>query len=98
MKHSELRQDLVSGDWILIAPGRLKYAGKKTRLPKKKIKRKIAPLSNCPFENERPLENVSEKIILQFANHHNGKKIHSPDKKAFQKDWEILVLQNKFPV
>ncbi len=44
---SELRQDLVSGDWILIAPGRARRPADFVE----KIKPKIAPLKNCPFEN-----------------------------------------------
>ncbi len=45
--NSELRQDLVSGDWIVIAP-------KRARKPEqfiKKEKRIKAPIKNCPFEN-----------------------------------------------
>ncbi len=45
---SEFRQDLVSGDWIIIAPGRMKRPSdflpeKKDRLP--------SPLETCPFED-----------------------------------------------
>lgn len=45
--NSELRQDLVSGDWIVIAPGR-------ARKPKQFLKREKrirSPIKNCPFEN-----------------------------------------------
>ena len=48
---SELRQDLVSGDWIILAPER-------DRRPhllgdKKKSRRRPTPKSTCPFEPER---------------------------------------------
>ncbi len=47
---SELRQDLVSGDWIIMAPGRARrlhdmLPAKRRRLPTSK--------SKCPFENLR---------------------------------------------
>ncbi len=45
---SELRQDLVSGDWILIAPSRRR---RPHDVIKKKVKRKKIPLRGCPFEN-----------------------------------------------
>lgn len=45
---SELRQDLVSGDWIILAPGR---ATRPNDLFKKKQLRARAPKKTCPFEN-----------------------------------------------
>lgn len=45
---SELRQDLVSGDWIILATERVKRLHQ--LLPKHK-KRVSAPKSTCPFEN-----------------------------------------------
>lgn len=44
---SELRQDLVSGDWIVIAP---KRAQRPNQFAKKR-KRRIALIRGCPFEN-----------------------------------------------
>ncbi|MBI4085016.1 MAG: DUF4921 family protein [Candidatus Liptonbacteria bacterium] len=45
---SELRQDLVSGDWIILATERAKRPHE--LIPKKK-KRKPTPTSKCPLEN-----------------------------------------------
>jgi UDPglucose--hexose-1-phosphate uridylyltransferase len=45
---SELRQDLTSGDWVLVAPGRAK---RPKFLDKKKTPRKPTPKNKCPFEN-----------------------------------------------
>ncbi|KKR55725.1 MAG: Galactose-1-phosphate uridylyltransferase [Candidatus Curtissbacteria bacterium GW2011_GWA1_40_24] len=45
--NSELRQDPVSGDWIVIAPAR----AKRPEQILKKEKRIKAPKKNCPFEN-----------------------------------------------
>lgn len=55
--NSELRQDLVSGDWIVVSPTR----AKKPEQLIKKEKRAKAPLKDCPFEN------------LQKSGHHPPK-------------------------
>ena len=60
MKLSELRQDLVSGDWILIAPKR----GERPHDFKNREKRERTLPKNCPFENPKML-NHSEPF-LQF--------------------------------
>lgn len=44
--NSELRQDLVSGDWVVIAPARAKRPEEFQQ--KKRVK---APIKNCPFED-----------------------------------------------
>lgn len=88
MKHSELRQDIVSDDWILIAPGRLHNLN---AFLEKKSKRKASPMRSCPFENRKPLENISENIILQIP---AGKTAW---KEKYSDNWKILVLQNKYP-
>src|SRR3989338_5798441 len=44
---SELRQDLVSGDWIIMAPERAKRPHDLLR----KMRRVPAPKSTCPFED-----------------------------------------------
>ena len=61
---SQLRQDLVSGDWIVVAPGR---ARRPHQLIKKRPKRKVAPKSSCPFEN--PQKSGHKKPILIYGNH-----------------------------
>jgi len=63
---SELRQDLVSGDWIVIAPGR----GKRPHQLKIE-KRKKAPKDGCPFEN--PQGTGHKKPILIYGNGKNGR-------------------------
>ncbi len=63
--NSELRQDLVSGDWILIAPGR----GKRPHyLSLKKGKRERASLKGCPFENQERLDQ-NEPSLVYGKNH-----------------------------
>ncbi len=82
--NSELRQDLVSGDWIVIAPGRAK---KHLQLLKKASKRKKAPVKGCPFENP---EKTGHKVILAYE----GK---TKNKKQKQRDWEAMLIENKYP-
>ncbi|MBU6501123.1 MAG: DUF4921 family protein [Patescibacteria group bacterium] len=45
---SELRQDLVSGDWIIMAPER---AGRPHNIASRVTKRKPSPKNICPFED-----------------------------------------------
>lgn len=61
--NSELRQDLVSGDWIVIAPGRAK---RPRQLLEKVTPRKVAPVKDCPFEN--PQKHGHEVPILIYPN------------------------------
>lgn len=62
-KKSQLRQDLVSGDWIVIAPGRAK---RPHQFIKKTIKRKASPKSSCPFED--PQKTGNGEPILMYGN------------------------------
>lgn len=55
---SELRQDLVSGDWVVIATGR----AKKPHLYASKIKLFSQPKKTCPFEDP---EKSGNKIIFK---------------------------------
>lgn len=61
--HSELRQDLVSGDWVLIAPGR---AQRKLGAKVRRIKHKQIAKSVCPFENLLKASN-GEMPLAQYG-------------------------------
>jgi UDPglucose--hexose-1-phosphate uridylyltransferase len=52
---SELRKDPLSGDWIILAPGRAK---RPQGLEQNKMPRKPAPLATCPFEDLEQSHNV----------------------------------------
>jgi UDPglucose--hexose-1-phosphate uridylyltransferase len=98
MIQSEFRQDPTTGDWILIAPGRSRYFNKH-RIVKKA--RTVAPVGECPFEDGKVFDNVSEKILVQYGRHREvvagrGHKNVPGQGKFF--DWDIIVLQNKYPV
>ncbi len=59
---SELRQDLVSGDWIVVSP---KRGSRPDQFLKKGEKRKASPKATCPFEN--PQSHGNEKPILVYG-------------------------------
>lgn len=56
---SEFRQDIVSGDWVLIATGRKKRPGDL----KAKVKREPTPIEKCPFENPQASGNGEAVLI-----------------------------------
>jgi len=82
---SELRMDLVSKDWVVIATGRARRPEtfKKNGKPKQ-----IIPKKGCPFCD---LGN-QEKPVLAFL---NGRKISV--EKGIPKKWTTIVIPNKFP-
>ncbi len=63
--NSDLRQDIVSGDWIVIAPGRAK---RPSDLLGKIAKRARAPVSGCPFED--PQKNGNPAPFFTYPNKH----------------------------
>ena len=82
---SELRLDVVSGNWVVIATGR-------ARRPEtfKKERRKVeeVPKAKCPFcQIEK-----QETPTLIFS---GGKKI--PISKGIPKNWTTIVIPNKYP-
>ncbi len=84
MKGSELRQDLVSGDWILIAPGR----AKKPEEYKRKSKPQKKPILGCPFEN--PKKSGNGPVLAVYDK--DGHRINSKSK-----DWGLQIFPNKYP-
>lgn len=72
---SELRQDLVSGDWIIMAPVR---ADRPHNIGGNKQKRKPAPKKKCPFEDLKKSGNWPP--ILAYPNAKNWKIVAIPNK------------------
>lgn len=79
---SELRQDLVSGDWVVVASRR----GKRPHPIKQKVRNENQPKKNCPFEN--PQKNGNDSPLLIFYKNDFLPKV---------KDWTIQVIPNKYP-
>jgi len=82
---SELRFDLVSKDWVVIATGRAKRPEmfKKEKRREIKIPPKLCPF--CQIESQ-------EKPLLIFS-----KAKEMPLDKGIPKDWTTIVVPNKFP-
>jgi len=84
---SELRFDLASKDWVVIATGR-------ARRPEtfKKERRKIEKVSkrNCPFCQIH----TQETPTILFS---NGKKINFKSGDKIPKNWTTISVPNKFP-
>ena len=82
---SELRLDVVSGDWVVIATGRAK---RPETFKKERRKIEEAPREKCPFCNI----GTQEKPVLFFS---QGKKI--PLGKGIPKNWTAVCIPNKYP-
>ncbi len=80
---SELRQDLVSGDWVLVASGRAKRP--QDFVPKKKPA--LQSISSCPFESSR----INGEEPLAWYPH---PKIAGKDSRE---NWFVQVVSNKYP-
>lgn len=81
---SEFRQDLVSGDWIIIAPERKK---RPHDFSLRKGKRQKPSPKNCPFEDL--IKSGNWPPILSYPNEKNWKVILLPNK------YPALIHQNK---
>jgi len=84
---SELRFDLVSKDWIVIATGR---ARRPETFKKEERKSFISSKKTCPFEHKNL--RTQEKPTLIFV---KGKKASL--RKSIPENWTTVVIPNKFP-
>jgi UDPglucose--hexose-1-phosphate uridylyltransferase len=82
---SELRFDLISRDWVVIATGRGKRPEmfKREKREKEEIPPKLCPF--CQIEKQRA-------PVLIFS---HGKKV--PLERGIPKDWTVVVIPNKYP-
>lgn len=92
-KRSELRQDLVSGDWIIMSPGR---ALRPHEIIKKTAKRKAAAIKTCPFEN--PQASGHGEPILTYKRDGNWELQIIPNKyPAVSHDGIVAILAKHGP-
>jgi len=82
---SELRLDVVSGDWVVIATGRAKRP-EMFKMERRKIEE--LPKKECPFCQIE----TQEKPFLIFS---QGNRI--PITKKIPKNWTTVVIPNKYP-
>lgn len=90
IQKSEFRQDAISGEWVLFAPGR--FHTSPAALKKKRGVRIFPSAKDDIFEN--PFLSVNENILLQYA---GGKKIYGEKSTASLPNWDIVLLENKYP-
>lgn len=86
---SELRQDLVSNDWMIIATGRAKrpnsFLGGRQKFEQK--------ISKCPFEYPQ-VTGHSEPLLIYYQ---QDQKRKIKGVKKLIKEWSLQVIKNKFP-
>lgn len=79
---SELRQDIVSGEWVTIAMGRAKRPHDFLSVPRKRFDQ---PKETCPFDTSL------EDPILTMQKKTDGKAPPTDEQ------WFVKVVKNKFP-
>jgi UDPglucose--hexose-1-phosphate uridylyltransferase len=84
---SELRLDLVSRDWVVIATGR---ARRPETFKKEKPATQATPKKDCPFCNI----STQEKPTLIFS---RGRRFSFEKWDKVPKDWTLIVIPNKYP-
>lgn len=89
MKHiSELRQDLVSGDWVLIATGRARRPNEFARRP---VRGEVEAKAGCPFERLLP----SARLVYDRAG--VAHKSVAKNRSSLVREWWVQVVPNKYP-
>lgn len=83
---SELRQDLVSGDWVVIATGRAKRPHEFLKEKRKPFKQ---PKKSCPFEK---LHGNALVVYPNDGDHKSGSRRWGPSHQ-----WWVQVVPNKYP-
>lgn len=84
---SELRFDIVSKDWVVIATGRAK---KPSMFKKDRKEEIIAPKKDCPFCRIETQESPTLVMI------EDGRVILKPQEKI-PKNWTTVIIPNKYP-
>ncbi len=84
---SELRSDLASRDWVIIATGR---ARRPETFKKEKRATQSVPEKDCPFCNIK----TQEKATLVFS---KGKEVPFKEWRDLPEDWSVVVIPNKYP-
>lgn len=88
-KKSEFRQDIISGDWILVASKREEYSKKAfEKMNAKKKEETSEKIKKCPFENPQKSGNGNPVLMLDK----NRKKIN-----LGKNNWFAQIISNKNP-
>ncbi|MDP3725266.1 MAG: HIT domain-containing protein [Nanoarchaeota archaeon] len=87
MSTSELRKDIVSGEWVVIAP---KRAGRPTDFIKK-IERHVASVRECPFEHPEEKESGISLLVYPSDAFQSTSRLNKRDR------WRVQIIRNKYP-
>lgn len=87
---SELRRDLVTNDWVLIATGRAKRPHAFVKVKREKF---YQSKESCPFENPQKSTNADPLLVYDKK---GRRKTHDEWKKN-PNNWFLQVIPNKFP-
>ncbi len=84
---SELRQDIVTGDWVVVATGRAKRPHAFARHTPERPQ----PKSTCPFERLEP------KAVLVYDRAGERYRLTAKDRRHLERAWWLQVVPNKYP-
>lgn len=78
---SELRQDLVTGDWVIIATGRAKRPDDFATHSHEEENREADRIEDCPFEDPESSKQEGDVLLYETS----------------EGDWSLRVFPNKYP-
>lgn len=84
---SELRQDIVTGDWAAVATGRAKRPGAFARHAAERLQ----PRSKCPFER------LLSDALMIYDRSGERFRLTGKDRAYLQRAWWLQVVPNKYP-
>lgn len=84
---SELRKDIVTGDWVVVATGRAARPG----VFRRHAPEKPQPSSACPFEKLLP------DAVLVYDRAGERYRLTAKDRRHLEARWWLEVVPNKYP-
>lgn len=85
---SELRQDIVTGDWVVVATGR---ARRPNEFAASKVRNQALPKGKCPFER------VLDEALLVYDKKGESFRLTAKDRAYLEDRWWLEVVPNKYP-
>jgi len=85
---SELRQDPVTGDWVVVATGR---AHRPNEYARRRVAERSQPKSSCPFERLLP------EAVLAYDTRGERVTPTAGVRPSLERSWWIEVVLNKYP-
>ena len=85
---SELRQDPVTGAWVVVATGRAKRPNEFAR---RRTRSQPQPRLSCPFESLLP------EVIVAYDRRGERYRITAKNRSEVGREWRVQVAANKYP-